>query len=95
MKLRTKLAVGLVALTLVLSLATYGGKEIYKDSNEKNRIVGLPHFGMAPISGGPTHPPYVMSTGLDAKISDPAYCPPCISFSCSSDGPRWDCSFPP
>lgn len=30
MKLRTKLAVGLIAVTLVLSLATYGGLELYK-----------------------------------------------------------------
>lgn len=31
MKLRTKLAIGLVGLTLVLSLATYGGLEFYKE----------------------------------------------------------------
>jgi signal transduction histidine kinase len=47
MKLRTKLAVGLVALTLVLSLATYGGMEFYKEQqvervkSDVNRTAGL------------------------------------------------------
>lgn len=47
MKLRTKLAVGLVALTLVLSLGTYGGLEFYKDQqverveSDVNRTAGL------------------------------------------------------